>query len=116
MPPVSSYKVLAGGQGFCAGCPVERPLVLLEHGPHGVHAWWNGVGPEARSLSYSCTVCGRSEHVPSTEIEDRVYDATLVRWPDLTLEVVVPARRTVTVVRLPVQRVAAPDFGLFAAA
>jgi hypothetical protein len=122
----SSYKVLAGWQGFCAACPVERPLVLLEHGQHGLQAWWNGVGPEARPLSYCCTVCGLTERVPATEIEDREYDATLARWPDLSLDlteiatgvltVPAPRRHQVTVVRLPVQRVAATDVGLLAAA
>ena len=131
------YFPLASWDGFCASCDTEQPLVLVEHGPRGLRAWLAGVGPEDRSLSYCCLVCGRNEHVPLTEEEDEEYDASLARWPDTFLEpvaqvvvlpepLVVPAgdvyaaaavriveqpvrKPVVTVITLPTQRVAATD-------
>jgi hypothetical protein len=75
-------RVLTRWTGFCASCPEERPLLLLSTGPHGLRAWLSGAGPEDRTLSYTCAVCGRSEHVPATEAEDAAYDAGLGRWLD----------------------------------
>lgn len=118
---MSSYKVLAAWSGYCAPCATERPLLLVEHGPRGLRAWWSGVGAEQRTLSYACGVCGGIEHVPATEAEDADYDATLLRWPDWSLVVlpdVVPAaprRPVVTVASLPTQRVSVTDGPLIAA-
>jgi hypothetical protein len=77
---------LAHYDGFCAPCETERPLVLVEHGQRGLRAWLSGIGPEDRTLSYCCLVCGRNEHVPLTEAEDALYDATLPTWPDTVFE------------------------------
>jgi hypothetical protein len=79
---MTSHRVLTSWTGFCASCPEERPLLLVSTGQHGLRAWLSGAGPEDRSLSYACSVCGRTEHVPATEAEDAVYDATLIRYPD----------------------------------
>ena len=79
---MTSHRVLARWTGFCASCPEERPLLLVSTGPHGLRAWLSGAGPEDRALAYACAVCGRTEHVPATEAEDAVYDASLRRWPD----------------------------------
>lgn len=131
---MTTHRVLTSWTGFCAGCPVEQPLLLVESGPHGLRAWLSGAGPEDRTLSYACAVCGRVEQVPATEEEDAAYDATLVRWPDwvaepaavvvdlaVSLPVVdpepvapvaaVPAPRpaAVSIITLPRQRVAATD-------
>ena len=131
------YFPLAHYDGYCVSCDTEQPLVLVEHGPRGLRAWLAGIGPEDRSLSYCCRVCGRTEHVPLTEEEDAEHDATLLRWPDTFLSVApdvvelpeVPAlvvdpgdvfavaaarlqqprRPVVTVVTLPRQRVSATD-------
>jgi hypothetical protein len=81
---------LAFYDGFCAGCSDERPLVVVEHGPRGLRAWLSGAGPEDRTLSYGCLLCGRSEHVPLTEAEDADYDATLPTWPDILFAEVMP--------------------------
>ncbi len=76
------HHALAFYDGFCADCHVDMPLVLIERGPRGVRAWLAGIGSEDRALTYTCRVCGRNEHVPLTEAEDVVYDATLATWPD----------------------------------
>jgi hypothetical protein len=76
------HRVLARWTGFCASCPEETTLVLVETGPHGLRGWLSGAGPEDRALSYVCAVCGRVEHVPASEEEDELYDASLLRWPD----------------------------------
>lgn len=86
---IDMYFPLASYDGYCASCDAEQPLVLVEHGPRGLRAWLAGIGPEDRTLSYCCLVCGRNEHVPLTEEEDAEYDATLARWPDTFLEPVV---------------------------
>src|SRR5689334_12057519 len=77
-----THRILTSWTGFCASCPVEQPLLLVSTGPHGLRAWLSGAGPEDRTLSYTCGVCGRLEHVPATEFEDEAYDAGLARWPD----------------------------------
>jgi hypothetical protein len=79
---MTTHRVITSWTGFCASCPVEQPLLLVETGPHGLRGWLSGAGPEDRTLSYACAVCGRVEHVPASEEEDAAYDATLVRWPD----------------------------------
>lgn len=84
-------RTLAWLDGYCASCDDDRPLAVVESGPHGFRAWLSGVGPEDRTLSYCCWVCGRSEHVPATEAEDELFEAGLVSWPDTFL---VPAEAT----------------------
>ena len=84
------HRVLARWTGFCAGCPEEAPLLLVSTGAHGLRAWLSGAGPEDRELTYTCAVCGRVEHVPASEEEDAVYDASLPRWPDWVEQVVEP--------------------------
>jgi hypothetical protein len=76
------YLSLAHYDGYCVTCDREQPLVLLERGARGLRAWLAGVSHQDRSLSYTCLVCGRVEHVPLTEAEDLEYDATLATWPD----------------------------------
>ncbi|MCU1599652.1 MAG: hypothetical protein JWO22_361 [Frankiales bacterium] len=85
-----SHRVIARWTGFCAACPVEQPLLLVSSGPHGLRSWLAGAGPEDRTLSYACQVCGRVEHVPGTEAEDATYDVGLLRWPDWVEQVVEP--------------------------
>ena len=82
----SQHRVLARWTGFCASCPEESPLLLVATGPFGFRGWLAGGSAEDRTLSYSCAVCGRVEHVPATEEEDAVYDASLSRWPDWEAE------------------------------
>ena len=125
---MATHRLLARWTGYCASCHEEAPLLLVSEGPHGVRAWLSGAGPEDRALSYTCGICGRVEHVPATETEDAVYDATLPRWPDwvevvvepvmvqapapveLVAPVDVPVRLgVVRVVTLPVQRGTATD-------
>lgn len=116
------YFPLARYDGYCADCHTDQPLVLVERGPRGLRAWLSGAGAEDRTLSYSCLVCGRGEHVPLTEAEDAVYDATLLTWPDtftvdasheVTLAPVrilsAPRKPVVRVIHLPSQRVSATD-------
>lgn len=79
---MTEVALRASWTGYCASCAADRPLLLVARGPRGLLAWVNGVGPEDRSLSYCCGVCGRVEYVPRTEAEDRAYDLTLPRWPD----------------------------------
>lgn len=79
-PPV--YFPLAHYAGYCVSCDTERPLVLMERGARGLRAWLSGVSHQDRSLSYTCLVCGRVEHVPQTEAEDREYEASFASWPD----------------------------------
>ena len=88
---MSSHRVLARWTGYCASCPVEQPLLLVSHGPHGFRGWLSGGGPEDRTLSYACGVCGRTEHVPATELEDELYDASMLRWPDWADESTAPS-------------------------
>ena len=113
---MTQHRVLARWTGFCASCPEESTLLLVAAGPHGLRGWLAGGGPEDRTLSYVCAVCGRVEHVPATEAEDELYDASLLRWPDWEPEALVvelpdvPRRpAVVTVVSLPMQRVSATD-------
>lgn len=87
---MTSHRILTRWTGFCASCPDESTLLLVSTGPHGFRAWLSGAGPEDRELSYTCAVCGRVEHVPATEDDDVVYDATLPRWPDWIEQVVEP--------------------------
>jgi hypothetical protein len=119
---MNNHKVLARWTGYCASCPQERPLLLVSHGPHGFRGWLAGGGPEDRTLSYTCGVCGRDEHVPLTEDADAVHDATLLRWddwvaPPVPAPVVLPLLRrpVVRVVTLPVPQVRATDLFLAAA-
>lgn len=79
---MTEHHTLATWEGFCTSCDVERPLILVEHGPRGLGAWLAGTDHEDRTLSYNCRVCGRVEYVPLTEAEDADYDETLTRWPD----------------------------------
>ncbi len=80
---MTDVALRATWSGYCAGCHTDaRPLLLLQHGARGLRAWLAGVGPDDRSLSYCCGVCGRVEFVPASEAEDRAYDLTLPRWPD----------------------------------
>src|SRR4051812_25597002 len=88
---MTTHRVITSWTGFCASCPEEQPLLLVESGPHGLRGWLSGAGAEDRTLSYSCAVCGRVEHVPATEEEDAAYDATLTRWPDWVEEPLVEA-------------------------
>jgi hypothetical protein len=111
---MTSHRVLARWTGFCASCPEERPLLLVSTGPHGLSGWLSGAGPEDRRLSYSCGVCGRSEHVPDTEVADAVYDGTLLRWPDWVEELTASVARF-QVVTLPAQRVSPTDLVAVAA-
>jgi hypothetical protein len=105
------HSPLAVFDGYCASCSTERPLVVIEHGPRGVSAWLAGVGPEDRTLSHTCRVCGRNEHVPLTEAEDEEYDHTLPRWPDTVLaDVPAPVRVEVS------ESYAPPAGDVFAAA
>ncbi|MCW2601172.1 MAG: hypothetical protein JWM02_3001 [Frankiales bacterium] len=76
------YCQLARYDGYCAGCDDQRPLVLMEQGPHGLRAWLAGAGPEDRPLAYTCALCGRVEYVPPTEADDAEYEATLTPWGD----------------------------------
>lgn len=130
-PNMSASRVIWTWTGYCASCPEEQPLAVLEHGERGLRAWLAGVGPEDRTLSYTCLVCGRVEHVPSTEAEDAEHDAALLRWPDwvepapaaapvlveagdvfgLAAAVLIAAPRPghVSVITLPSQRVSATD-------
>lgn len=96
------HRVITAWTGFCASCPVEQPLLLVQTGPHGLRGWLAGAGAEDRSLSYACAVCGRVEHVPATEEEDAAYDATLVRWPDWVEDVLAPLPVSAPVVPLEV--------------
>src|SRR3954454_24397808 len=89
--PMTTHRVITSWTGFCASCPVEQPLLLVQSGPHGLRGWLSGAGPEDRTLSHVCAVCGRVEHVPATEEEDASYDAPLVRWPDWVEEPLVEA-------------------------
>lgn len=119
--------------GYCASCDTERPLIVVEHGPRGLRGWLAGIGPEDRTLSHTCRLCGRVEHVPLTEAEDAEYDLTLLRWPDTFLPalhlvpaplpavvaprlVVLPQPRkpVVHVLTLPVEQVLATDDRLLA--
>ena len=113
--------------GYCVSCDTERPLVVIEHGPRGLRTWLAGVGAEDRTLSHTCRVCGRNEHVPLTEAEDEEYDLTLLRWPDTFFDVVPlalpapvvfdlprPRRPVVHVLTLPVERLLATDDRLLA--
>ena len=79
------YFPLTTFEGYCASCETERPLLVIEHGARGFRAWLAGSGHEDRTLSHTCRVCGRNEHVPLTEAEDEAYDLTLRRWPDTFL-------------------------------
>ena len=79
------YFPLTTFEGYCVSCDTERPLVVIEHGARGVRAWLAGTGHEDRTLSHTCRVCGRNEHVPLTEAADAEYDLTLRRWPDTFL-------------------------------
>jgi hypothetical protein len=88
---MSNHRVITTWTGYCASCPTEQPLLLVSHGPQGLRGWLSGAGPEDRTLSYACGVCGRSEHVPLTESDDDTYDATLLRWPDWVEAAAVPA-------------------------
>jgi len=103
MTASTQHRVLARWTGFCASCPEESPLLLVATGPHGLRGWLSGGGSEDRTLSYSCAVCGRVEHVPATEEEDAVYDASLVRWPDWESEAEEPELVAPATVQEPVQ-------------
>jgi hypothetical protein len=97
---MSTYRVITTWTGFCASCPADQPLLLVSQGPHGVRAWLSGAGHEDRTLSYTCSVCGRVEFVPATEDEDVHYDATLARWPDWVEEAFEPVLVTAPFVPL----------------
>ncbi len=84
---MTDVALIASWIGYCADCHADdRRLLLVQRGPRGVRAWLAGVGPDNRSLSYCCSVCGRVEFVPATEAEDRAYDLALPRWPDWATE------------------------------
>ena len=89
----SSHRVEARWMGWCAGCHTGRPLLLVSLRPRGLRAWIQGWGPGDGTLSYTCGVCGRCEHVPWDEADDPAWDLTLHRWPDLVLR---PECRPVT--------------------
>lgn len=99
----SQHRVLARWTGFCASCPEETPLLLVATGPHGFRAWLAGGSQEDTTLSYTCAVCGRVEHVPASEEEDAIYDASLVRWPDWESEVEEPELVAPASVEVPVR-------------
>jgi hypothetical protein len=78
----ADYFSLAHHDGYCVSCDTEQPLVVMERGARGLRAWLSGISHADRTLSYTCLVCGRVEHVPLTEAEDLEYAATLPTWPD----------------------------------
>ena len=86
----AGHRVEAHWTGWCAGCHTERPLLLVSLRPRGLRAWIQGWAPGDGTLSYTCGVCGRCEHVPWDEVDDPAWDLTLHRWPDLVLR---PERR-----------------------
>jgi len=86
----AGHRVEAYWTGWCAGCHTERPLLLVSLRPRGLRAWIQGWAPGDGTLSYTCGVCGRCEHVPWDEVDDPAWDLTLHRWPDLVLR---PERR-----------------------
>jgi hypothetical protein len=66
---VNDVKRLARWTGWCDPCEIERPLVLTEAGERGVRAWLRGIGPEDRTLTLTCVVCGSWQDVPHYEDE-----------------------------------------------
>ena len=66
---MTNVKRVASWTGWCDPCETERPLVLTETGEHGIFAWLRGIGPEDRSLTLTCRVCGEWQLVPYDEAD-----------------------------------------------
>ena len=67
---MSDVKRLARWTGWCDPCETERPLILTETGERGIRAWLRGIGPDDRTLTLICGVCGSWQHVPHDEDDD----------------------------------------------
>ena len=66
---MTNVKRVASWTGWCDPCETERPLVLTETGERGIFAWLRGIGPEDRSLTLTCRVCGEWQLVPYDEAD-----------------------------------------------
>lgn len=103
---MSDVKRLARWNGWCDSCATERPLVLTETGERGLRAWLRGIGPEDRSLTLTCIICGVWQSVPYDEADApaEVAAAPAVALHPLGLLQVVVRPATASVPAVPAPR------------